>query len=214
VSNDKPTTEELNRKLDDRLDLWSKAVGDRAVERLKDDIHKLVRQAMADVWETASNAVSKYNPREHFLDYVLDTAICSGDIGRWMAVVEHETYHHPETWPSHIQTGPYKPASASIVELGDDDRTQEVIEGLLHTNAHFDIDHEVIERGLYRIRMSTPMPDKGTGNWERHLTSIEGLSQQARRMIIQADLTNEAGDIDAVYALAILEIALFNEVRY
>lgn len=88
---------------------------------------------------------------------------------------------------------------------GDEHRPEQVV---------FEVTHKTIELGLERIRNAVDMPDTGTGNWERNLTSISGLGRSLRNAIIEADLTNESSQLDVWGYTAIVEIALLNESRY
>lgn len=82
------------------------------------------------------------------------------------------------------------------------------------TQAVFEVTHETVEKGLALIRSAVDVPNTGTGNWERDLTSVPFLGQGLRNLIIEADLTNESSNLDVWSYSAILEIALFGEVRY
>lgn len=80
--------------------------------------------------------------------------------------------------------------------------------------ALFEVTHETIELGLQRIRHAVDIPDEGTGNWERNLTSVKHLGQGLRNLIIQADLTHEAGILDVWGYTMIVEVAIFGEGMY
>lgn len=61
------------------------------------------------------------------------------------------------------------------------------------------VDHKLLETALSRIRS---------------LDEIPFLSAKVRSNIRRADLFNDAGLIDVIDGLAVVEIALFGEVRY
>lgn len=134
--------------------------------------------------------------RIEFLNHLLTTAIESGHVGFWMDVI---SYDPGDNTPGHPTAG-----SATIKEAETDN----------HQNTNHLIDHTFLEKALKTVRNAKNTPDKGTGNWERNLTTIPYLHQQQRNTIILADLTNDASLIDATDAVAILEIQLFGGIKY
>lgn len=189
---------------------------DCSVADLKEKINKMLGQTREEVFEQLRKSAEKDDKREHFLDYCLGGAIESGHAGSWMTVVEYDSGFMPDRWSSvpNVKTEQYRPASAAIIDSADDHVTQEYVDKALGGPNHYDVTHETIELGLRRIRGAHNVPDTGTGNWERGLTSVPGLGQHLRDEIIQADLANDAGRLDVIGYLAILEVAIFGEVRY
>jgi hypothetical protein len=140
--------------------------------------------------------------RESFLNDIINTAIESGHAGAWMHVESYE--------PAFERPGA---TTATIREIGDEDAIGIPTEPT-ETFPRFVITQATIEEGLKKFREATDIPDRGPGNWEKNLTSIPYVHTHLRDRIIGADLMNDAGTLDAADALAILEVALFNEVRY
>lgn len=113
-----------------------------------------------------------------------------------------------------------RPAHALVIENGDDYLSQYAVAQILEEGSVeypvFKITHETIELGLQRIRHATNVPDNpdARGNWERDRTTIDGLHQPLRDLIIEADLNNDSANLDVWGFSAIIEVALLGEVRY
>lgn len=185
---------------------------DRAIRQAREDAFTLVREALKERGD---------DDRWEFLQYCLVGAMEHSGYGDWMLQVEYDSGLNKfeiETLPGIPADKERRAATATIIVADDDLLTREQVEKALNEGDEdhpaFKITHETIELGLQRIRQATNVPDEGTGNWERDLTSVKGLGQGLRNAIIAADLRNDASVLDVHGYLAILEVACFGEVRY
>lgn len=130
--------------------------------------------------------------RTEYLDGIITLAIESGSAGNWMNVFQYDIY---------------KPDETIIVENPDDLGPGE--QNYADLDQHL-ITHSLIEEGLRRIRNASPTKTEYGHTW----TTLQGLTNGGRLSILTSDLLNDAGEIGSGDALAVLEVALFNEVRY
>lgn len=128
--------------------------------------------------------------RAQFLADVLTTAIESGEYG-WFSVIE---YQASETAPT-----------ARIV-ADDDESGQRLV-----------VDLATIAHGLQTIELAAGRPVGDDGQLVPHNYQTGArlyMSFAQRRAIRGASRANDAGELDVIDALAILECALFGAVTY
>jgi hypothetical protein len=96
----------------------------------------------------------------------------------------------------------YKPstATAAIAEL-------ETEEELL-------IDRNVVETGIRRIVAAAPPYFQPNGIEKTQCADVPFLWEYVRSNVVQAILSDDCGEIDADIADCIVQVGLFNEVRY
>lgn len=149
-----------------------------------------IKQARIELIEEIRKSIADtQSALSDFYDDVIWGAIESGHAGAWMDVQEYNTD---------------SPANAVITEAEDPEHEK------------YKVDHDLIRKGLERIFGALNVPDviSSTGHRQREQTDVPFLSQFRRNRIIAAYVQDEAGVLDVVDYLAILEIALFGEVRY
>lgn len=144
-------------------------------------------------WMAAKNSLEMVTSRSEFLDSCIEGAMEHDGYGNWM----HQLEYKPSEREANFNDPAYKyrPTYAVIIDTEYD----EVTEAMERTAERITVDHELIERGLRRIRTDDDIPL--LSNWRRDT-------------IRQADLTNDAGITDVVCFLDILEVAIFGEVKY
>lgn len=178
--------------------------------QIKEQVEAGLAQARRDAIDELRKVLAEpgMDDRPTFLDYCLTGAIECGPAGDWMTVLDYNS--------GDLDNPGEGAAKAVILETGDDHVTQEMIDKVEAEGSEdlYKVTHETIELGLARIREAHPVPDEGPENWKRSLTSVAGLGQGLRNEIVKADLFNDASILDVIGYLAILEVALFNEVRY
>lgn len=188
-----------------------------------EEIRALVEAGMAQARRDAFDILRDAFKAEQSADRwsFIQDCLCGAMEGHtfWFLRIKYDVGHEPDLFPHGVTSSQERrPASATIIEGADDDLTDELVKQVLNEGHEdytaYDITHETIELGLKRIREAVNVPDTGTGNWERNLTSIPFLGQGTRNLILRADLLNDAGMLDADDYSAILEIALLGEVRY
>ena len=197
---------------------------DEYISELRQIVMAGLLQARRDAFDLMREILREpgQDDRWTFLQYCVDGFMTSGQGG---SPVGFEVYEYDSGLDDHelrmlpgLAGKERREAKGKVVVVGDDFLDGHAIRRAVEEgdpeHPAFDISHKTIETGLEMIRSAVDMPDTGTGNWERRLTSIAGLSRTERNQIIRADLTNEATDLDAITYAAIVEIALFGEVRF
>lgn len=213
------TTDQTEFRMGELIDTLRESYSGNAADIVEGWLDQLKAQVEAGMAQARRDAIDELrkvlaepgmDDRPTFLDYCLNGAIESGSAGDWMCALDYETSKHDSKHPE------YLPESATILEVGDGHVTQEMIDKVEAEGSEdlYEVTHETIEKGLARIREAHPVPDEGPENWKRNLTSVAGLSQGLRNEIVKADIMNDASLLDVIGYLAILEVALFNEVRY
>lgn len=184
---------------------------DRAIRQAREDAFNVLRDALREKGD---------DDRWTFVNYCLTGAIEHSGYGNWMLRVKYDegrTDFDIQYTPG-LAGKERRPARAEIIEVGDDELDAAGVKKALtegdEDHPAFTITHETIELGLQRIRQAVDIPDEGPHPEQRNLTSVKHLGRKQRNAIIAADLRNEAGQLDVLDYLAILEIALFNEIRY
>lgn len=210
---DKPSEFRMG-ELWDLLNLYVHPARMDGKEKIKELVEAAQAQARRDTFDLVRDVMfdPQFDDRREFLDYCLTGALEGHTF--WFQRVRYDI--GSDAKPTYDG---YRPPSATIIESGEDYLDREKVTHILETNDDpdhpcFEVTQETIEKGLTLIRNATNIPDTGTGNWEKALTSVPNLGQGQRNEIIRADLTNDAGLLDADGYGAILEVALFGEVRY
>lgn len=124
--------------------------------------------------------------RLEFLNDVLTTAVENSGYGPWMWVCLYDPGN------------PNKPGKAEIRIDANYQDPDEPSDKQPKT-----IDHAVLERGFRRLRLLAGL------KYNQHNDLNAWVAD-----CLQADLLNDAGIMDVVDALNIVEVALFGEVRY
>lgn len=197
----------------------TEAEQDEYIAEIKEIVEAAMTQARRDAFDILRDAFKDEQNADRW-SFIQD-CLCGAMEGHtfWFVRVNYDIGHEPDLYPLGVDTDQERrPASAKIIEGADDFLDDAAVEKALNEGHEdypvFEVTHETIELGFKRIREATNVPDTGTGNWERNLTSIPFLGQGMRNLILRADLMHDAGMLDADAYSAILEIALLGEVRY
>lgn len=170
---------------------WEKMLPDDKLDLVHNRMSNALLATQEAAWRSAKDALPQEDTRNRFLDYIIEGAMESGSYGDWMIVEKYNTAHYPN---GELHSY-YTPANAVIIDTGGDELTEAEVKAA----EQFTINHELIEKALYKIR---------------HHDHVEYLDKALRDSIRQADLLNEAGNLDVIGYLAILEIAIFGKVMY
>lgn len=220
--NPKQTDEPIEFHMSELLRAFPAFATDEDRNALIETVQAGFRQAREDAFTIVRDALREKgdDDRWTFVNYCLTGAIEHSGYGDWMMITKYDegrTDFDIQHTPG-LAGKERRPARAEIIEVGDDELDAAGVKKALkegdEDHPAFTITHETIELGLQRIRHAMDVPDRGPHPEDRNLTSVKFLGRKQRNRIIAADLRNEAGQLDVLDYLAILEIALFNEIRY
>lgn len=199
----------------------TEAEQDEYIAQIKEQVEAGLAQARRDAFDLVREVLkpNALPDRWEFLQYCLTGWVECGHTGFLIHKYDSGLNNYSLLFTPGLPEGTERrKATATVIDQGDDELDEAGVERALNEGDEdhpvFEITHETIEKGLAKVRDAIDMPDKGPGNWERDLTSIPHLGQGLRNLIIEADLTNESSQLDIWSYTAIVEIALFGEVRY